>query len=238
MTPRFEPAPSQWLEAWSKAAGEEVGFWEWWLRTKGGGCGFMAEDYRQRLDPQSPLQDVVTRRLSGPAAILDVGAGPLTFLGKCAAYPIEITAVDPLADHYNRLLRELKVTPLVETQAIFGEELTSHFPLNHFDITFARNALDRSASPVCIIDQMLAVTRPGGWVGLEHHFAEGTRNGTGLHQWDFLLDHNMECIVERPGGDHAVNLNARYKGLVEIQTEVRQNYTCWCSVWMKKLAAS
>jgi len=119
-----------------------------------------------------------------------------------------------------------------------GEEIASRFPLNHFDVTFARNALDHSASPVCIIDQMLAVTRPGGWVGLEHHFAEGTRNGTGLDQWDFLLDHNMECVVERPGGEHAVNLAARYKGLVEFQTEVRQSYAYWCSVWMKKLVES
>jgi len=101
-----------WREAWSKAVGKEVGFWEWWLRAKGD-SGFMAEDYRQRLDPKSLLQDVVSRRLSAPAAILDVGAGPLTFLGKQAVYPVVITAVDPLADHYNRLLREFKVTPLV-----------------------------------------------------------------------------------------------------------------------------
>ena len=236
-TPQDIPAASQ--EAWNKAAGEEVGFWDWWLQHKGH-CGFMADDYLQRLDPTSHLQDIVAQRLRGPSKILDVGAGPLTWLGKSCPHPVSITPTDALAARYMDLLAKYKVTPLVQTLQIPGERLAFELPLNSFDVVFARNCLDHSACPAYIIDQMVACCKPGGWVGLEHHFAEGTRLGTGLHQWDFLLYPDMHCVVERPGGDDAVDLNYKYRGILDIQTQVREmpGYQCWCSCWGQKLVAT
>jgi SAM-dependent methyltransferase len=231
--------PESWQAAWNEHKQEELSFWEWWLLHKGD-SGHMAEDYAQRVDARAPLQDIVSRRLTGPAHILDVGTGPLTWLGKQTAFPIAITAVDPLADEYNALLHKYNVMPLVRTKPVAGERLAFEFPHNHFDVVFARNALDHAVFPAYIIDQMLAVCKPGGWVGMEHCFAEGTRRGTGLHTWDVLLDPDMQMVIERPGGDHSVNLAERYSGLVVFQTEVRQlpGFYCWASCWMKKMVAT
>lgn len=241
MTHTFQSqlVPEAWQADWNERKKDELSFWEWWLVHKGD-SGLMAADYTQRLDPSSPLQDVVSLRLTGPTHILDVGAGPLTWLGKQTAFPVTITAVDPLADEYNVMLRNAGINPLVKTQPVAGEQLAFNFAHNHFDVVFARNALDHSVFPAYIVDQMLAVCKPGGWVGLEHHFAEGTRRGTGLHTWDILLDPDMQLVIERPGGDHAVNLAERYKGLVEFETKVVQlpGYQCWASCWMKKLVAT
>ena len=57
------------------------------------------------LDPELPLQERIVEHLNVPqgevVSILDIGAGPLTRLGKkWQGRTVEITAIDPLADYY------------------------------------------------------------------------------------------------------------------------------------------
>jgi hypothetical protein len=77
------------------------------------------EEYKHRFDPDQPLQDWITEKLSASqgatVSILDVGAGPATLLGKrWKGRTVQITAVDPLADDYNHLLDALGLTPRYE----------------------------------------------------------------------------------------------------------------------------
>src|SRR5438105_2536804 len=62
---------------------DEVVFWRDWFSTQGLGW---PEDYKSRLDASFPIQNHVGRFLeqlvNNPIHILDVGAGPLTKLGK------------------------------------------------------------------------------------------------------------------------------------------------------------
>jgi SAM-dependent methyltransferase len=120
-------------------------------------------------------------------SVLDVGAGPLTWLGY--RYPgkkLTIVSVDPLAADYDQLLRDAGLEPPVRTIRVAGEDLPEHFDPASFDIAYATNALDHSADPLTIISNMLTVVRPGGIVILRHKRNEGqSARYSGLHQWNF-----------------------------------------------------
>ena len=142
------------------------------------------------LNPELQLQDDVAELLpKGQASclLLDVGAGPFTFLGKKhGQFQFKIVAVDPLADAYDQILAKYSITPLVRTENLEAECLTMRFKENTFDLAFARNCLDHSYSPEKAIIQMIKVVKPGRYVLLKHipNEAERERYG-GLHQWNF-----------------------------------------------------
>jgi glycosyltransferase involved in cell wall biosynthesis len=169
---------------------EEVAFWDAYLAEAGGVQGV---DFQLRCDPELRLQSYITDLLSAPldatVDILDVGAGPLTFLGKrWGQRNVRITAIDPLAERYNRLLEKYGITPPVRTQVGEAEGLTSLFAENSFDLVHARNVIDHSRDPVAVLEQMVAVTKPGGLVYLHHHSNEvETQQYTGMHQWNFYM---------------------------------------------------
>jgi SAM-dependent methyltransferase len=174
---------------WDRAIPYEANFWEDWLATK---AFDDVAQYDSRLDPAFPLTDpLVTERLDtfsdATVTILDVGAGPLTSLGK--TYPgkqLQIVAVDALADEYDRALASANVTPPVRTELCHGERLLERFEPSSFHIAYASNALDHSYDPLLVIRNMLEVVRPGGFVLLVHRRNEAERKGyLGLHQWNF-----------------------------------------------------
>jgi SAM-dependent methyltransferase len=176
---------------WRGRKGTEVDFWAGWL-AGAPGTEQWASDREARLAPETEIRDPLVRAEleRNPAeeiSILDVGAGPLTMLGY--RYPgktLTIVAVDPLADEYERLLRDAGLSAPVPTIPVAGEALLEHFGSRRFDIAYASNALDHSADPLTIISNMVAVVRSGGIVLLRHKRNEGesARYG-GLHQWNF-----------------------------------------------------
>ena len=135
-------------------------------------------------------QDLLLRtRAPGQTAfdVLDVGSGPLTCCGyRMTSEPdaqLNVTAVDPLADDYDRALQRAGVTPVVRTQPAPAEELTSVFAADHFDFVFSRNALDHSRDPVRAIRQMLTVVKPGHSVLIEVQEDEADAMGyDGFHR--------------------------------------------------------
>jgi SAM-dependent methyltransferase len=204
---------------WEASKGEEVSFWQEWIATKGLGW---PDDYKRRLDPEQPLQDDIIRHLSArpgsTVSILDVGAGPMTKLGKrWEGRTVQITAVDPLADDYEHFLAEAGITPLVPTQPGEAEQLADHFPINHFDLVYVQNALDHSRDPLLGIRQMLEVVKPGCFVCLYHNRNAGLEgNYEGLHQWNFRADNGHFVIRDRR--TH-VSVNEALGDLAEITVE-------------------
>jgi SAM-dependent methyltransferase len=176
---------------WHRRKKSEVDFWAGWL-AGAPGTEEWASDREARLAPETEITDPLVReeleRHPGEAiSILDVGAGPVTKLGfTFPGKTLTIVAVDPLADEYERLLRDADLRPAVRTIRVAGEALLDHFGPGTFDIAYASNALDHSADPFRIISNMAAVVRPGGIVLLRHKQNEGesARYG-GLHQWNF-----------------------------------------------------
>jgi SAM-dependent methyltransferase len=178
----------------------ESRFWRRHLETRGLGW---ARNFDALLDPDAPLTEglILDRLASLPEtiSILDVGAGPLTVLGKnVPGRRLEMTAVDPLGDSYRALLERNGMVAPVPTLPCAGEDLLRRFGENRFDVSFARNALDHSRDPLEIIRNMLAVTRPGGFVALRHMRREGERRGyTLLHAWNFDLAQGEPVLFNR-----------------------------------------
>ena len=176
---------------WRTRKTSEVDFWAGWL-VGAPGTEQWASDREARLAPETEIRDPLVRAEldRNPAeeiSILDVGAGPLTMLGY--RYPgkrLTIVPVDPLADEYERLLRNAGLTAPIPTIAVAGEALLEHFGSRKFDMAYASNALDHSADPLVIISNMVAVVRGGGIVLLRHKRNEGeSALYGGLHQWNF-----------------------------------------------------
>jgi SAM-dependent methyltransferase len=176
---------------WRTRKSSEVDFWAAWLNGAPG-TEQWTSDRELRLAPDTQIRDPIVRaeleRIPAEEiSIVDVGAGPLTRLGY--RYPgkaLTIVPVDPLADEYDRLLRDAKLDPPIRTVRVAGEELAEHFGSRRFDIAYATNSLDHSADPITIISNMVAVVRAGGVVLLRHKRNEGdSAQYGGLHQWNF-----------------------------------------------------
>ncbi|MGC1479949.1 MAG: methyltransferase domain-containing protein [Chthoniobacterales bacterium] len=175
---------------WEGGLSDEVKFWADALRDPGK-C-WNEEDYNTRLDPNLPLQPEL-RKLVADAdphvRILDVGAGPLTRVGRCwDGRHIEIVAVDPLAPEYDAILEANQIQPPVRTIECRGEDIGQRFADHSFDICYASNALDHALSPTEVIRQMGKLTKVGGSVYLWHFLNCGVQEQYhGLHQWNFNL---------------------------------------------------
>ena len=191
-------------EQWSKGIAFEVGFWETWVKS--GGSEWPA-DYQKRLDPEMPLVEYMAAHcesLNKPKLrILDVGAGPMTLVGKKLGNKIlEIVAIDPLAEQYNILLDEKGIKPLVRTQFGYGEKILEYFPKGSFDVAHAQNSLDHGMNPVQSIEQMVEVVGSPGFVFLSHAENEGkTANYGGFHQWDFTEKNGDFLVIGRNGNE-------------------------------------
>ena len=204
---------TQVRDTWRSELREELVFWDRYLSTRG---HKWPEEFVERTDPNGPLteDEIVSRikRSRKTVRILDVGAGPLTILGKrLPGVSVEITAVDPLARDYNKLLDRYGIVPPLRTQWCEGEELGRTFPAGSFDFAYARNALDHAHDPLTVIAQMVTVVREGGWVILRHRPNEAeAAKYKGLHQWNFELRHGKRFWIrgKTVSQDVGASLNA------------------------------
>ena len=196
----------------------ELQHWRSWMETRGGDW---PREFERAFDPAAPLgEPLIEERIAGlprdPVEILDVGAGPLTALGKVhPAKQLRITAVDPLAAHYDELLQRSGLAPPVRTIAGAGEELVSMWGKERFDVVYARNALDHSVNAPRVIEQMLGVLCPGGFVALRHYRNEADREGyRGMHLWNCDIEEGDFVLWS---GRKRVNVSKRLAGLAEVE---------------------
>jgi SAM-dependent methyltransferase len=174
---------------WETSLPEEVQFWHGALSDPA--KNWIPDEYRERTDPDLPFQEELRELLSHHTGttvrILDVGAGPLTRLGKVwPGKSLEIVATDPLAGQYDTILQEIGLIPLVRTIAVQGEKLAQSFPPKSFDLAYASNSLDHAKDPVDVIRQMCALLKPQGRAYLWHFVNCGIgERYVGLHQWNF-----------------------------------------------------
>lgn len=191
---------------WEANLHTEIHYWNENMRTRG---LQWPDAWREVVTPNRPLQQEYRDLLpaSGPVRILDVGAGPYTHLGTVwEGREVEVIAVDPLADEYDRLMLAHQLEPTVRTRKCAGEDLCALFPPDSFDLVLARNSLDHAYDPLAIVRNMVAVCKPGGVVQLLHSVREADKeNGEGLHQWNFF-PHEGQFFIERHGESERVNV--------------------------------
>lgn len=208
-------------EKWEAGIASELTFWNLYFQRP---SLRIQDKYGNRLDPEQPLDEWLAKLLPDTenVRILDVGAGPLTCLGKIDPLngrKLEIIPVDPLADEYNALLKRLGITPLIPTINGQAENIAEQFYIDTFDLVYSRNALDHSFDPIKAIDQMIAVLKPGRYLVLDHHMNEGiTQNYSGLHQWNFRANDNGDFIISSKHIE--VNISEKYRGIHDVRTEI------------------
>jgi len=203
---------------WRENLPEETAFWEDWVRSQG---GKYSADFAFRMRPDAPLQDELAQYLPNEyAKILDVGAGPLTYIGKIwRGRQLDITAVDALAQEYKKILDKYKVKPPVVTKSAEAESLSQEFPPFSFDFVHARNCLDHSFDPVLAINEMVKVIKTGCVVYLNHFVNEGRNERyQGLHRWNFHA-HNGNLVISSPGR-FPVSVTQRLKGQAKVETRL------------------
>ena len=207
-------------KTWESGIAEEVDYWDRYLRTGGGNY---PEDFQMRTNPNAPLQDHIIDVLDFPTQaelhILDVGAGPLTYIGKqWLDKKVTITAIDPLAANYDELLQKYGITPLVRTQLGDAEKLTTYFPENTFDLGHARNAIDHCYDPNLAIQQMVAAVKPRGVVYLHHAVNEAkTRRYRGFHQWNLSASQGELYIGN---AKQTINISKSLAAVAEVKNQL------------------
>lgn len=204
-------------KVWAHGLFDEFQFWERVLLNEGRDPQSIF--YRERIDPSARFQQTFRDLIAAPPGaivkVLDVGAGPLTNLGKVwEDRTVEITAVDALAQRFDEILKKARIAPLVRTRVAYAEKLSQEFSPNTFDFSHARNSLDHALDPIEAIRQMVHVVKPGGHVYLWHVARVGEEeNYKGLHQWNF------DCV----DGEFVVGNG---KKNVRIREEVEADVTC------------
>jgi len=219
---------------WSDGIASELDFWDRWLSTKG---LQWPEDYKRRLDPNTPVQPWYEKILdeipADPVRVLDVGAGPLTILGRIhPRKKVLLEATDALAREYDVLLRKHGVIPPLPTTCAEAEKLTNHFAPGMFDFVHASNCIDHCAEPFLAICQMLAVARIGATVLLSHEENEAEHERyTGFHQWNFTVE-NGNFIIRGKG--QTFNVTELLGSVAALDSHLENG---WVTVHLRKLKA-
>lgn len=200
----------------------ELLFWAVWL-----GSVRHREQRDELLDPNRrllPELDPVLERIAPRRVrVLEVGAGPMSALGRLhPTKEIDLVPTDLLADWYRRLLALRGLDPPVPTVRADAERLRDSFAAESFDLVFAANCLDHMEHPLRAIEEMVAVVRPGGWVVLSHGRDEGERQEyTGLHRWNLREAHGR-FFLWRPGEEIDVSERLGPRCAVIARTTVDQ----------------
>ena len=200
---------------WKFNISSEVRFWDKCIKTNG---LIWPDEYTLRFDENLPLQREIAELLPNQdeVKILDVGAGPFTYLGKIHKnIKLNITAVDPLADEYDKLLVKYSINPIIHTEKLNAENLSKKFNENSFDLVFARNCIDHTYSPENSILEMIKVVRKGCYVLLMHKPNEAeNEKWRGLHQWNFSSQNGSFFISSK---NFNMNFTQKFSAICKVE---------------------
>lgn len=223
---------------WSNGISHEKQFWENWFRTKG---SIWPDEFQRRLQPDNPLESELAGLIRitcplGKVDILDVGAGPLSVLGRVLdGYDPGVIATDPLAPLYDAMLSKAGITPPIRTQFAPVEGLSAFFGHSRFDLVNCTNALDHSADPMVGIVEMLRVVKVDRLIVLRHIRNEAENEDyIGFHQHNFdrrddgkfviwnnqthtIVDDNLPIHARVETSENAWGVETRITKLEEFQ---------------------
>lgn len=225
---------------WSIGIKHEVDFWSGWVKGKG---LVWESDWLQRLSPDTLVEandkflaEVLDLLETQTPKILDVGAGPISTVGKYTKSGKKVTlkACDPLGPAYTKMLNSAGVVPLTPTEFGIAESLANFYPEEKFDVVYSINALDHGINPVRAIENMLHLAADEGFVVLGHYRNEAIfEKGSGFHKWNFDTEHS-DLIIHND--ENRINVNQYFGNLVLVETIVEKspNGRDWIQCKLKK----
>jgi SAM-dependent methyltransferase len=207
---------------WYRGIVDELDWWRNYLLDDPVGRKWQIDSQ----DPGCPVTDSfvlkhIISQTKTEIRIIDVGAGPITKIGYTVPGKIlRITPVDPLAKHYDSLLRRNGIILPVSTIQGDGENLLQQFCASSFDVAYACNALDHSYDPLTVMQNMIHLVRPGGHV-LLRHFRNEAEVGAyhGLHQWNFDC-RDGRFIVWQP--NFTIDVGDRFGQQIELSCTIEE----------------
>ena len=226
-------------ERWRSQLPTETAFWDEFfagIASHSERFSQWKDELRDKLDPEFSLQEDLRTLIhvpdAAPVRILDVGAGPLTSVGKrWDGHEVMLFAIDPLAEEYAKIRLKHGIVAPVRTEFGHGEDVAEQFSANLFDLAHARNALDHAHDPVKCIRAMVTVVKPGACVVLAHAIREAdAQKHYGLHQWNFYPEAGCFWVE---GGDEHVNVSEQLAAIADVQTEPQGT---WVRVTIRKHA--
>ena len=175
---------------WVSGIPYEVAFWRSYYRNKGSRNDLLSWSQYGRecsLDNFDVAAFVDGLNREDPV-IADVGCAlSYMFSDIIGGRKREVTYVDPLAPHYNRILDDYSL-PYPRITFGMGETLSLLFPRDSVSFIHIRNALDHSVRPMMVVWQALMCLHEGGVLYLNHKPNEAEHEAyIGFHQY------NVDC---------------------------------------------
>lgn len=187
---------------------EEILFWDEYLSNE----GEYHNTINNRTDskkyfssfPTKLFKEIQSIKKQNPDKklhLLEVGCGPVSSLAWGVDKKLfKITAIDPLADIYLKLLKKNNINHPVKPKKATGENMIKLFPRNHFDIVYSRNALDHTDSAILTFQNMVKLCKKEGIIFVEGKIREGSRRKwKGLHQHDLVYEKKSIYVYDRFG---------------------------------------
>ena len=133
---------------------------------------------------------------------LEIGSGPNSNLSYWVDKKlIKVTAIDPLANIYNKMMKKLKYTYPIVPIKLKGENLLKSFKKERFHIVFAQNSLDHAEDPLKCFKNGYHLLKKGGLFFICTNIREGSRKSwAGMHKYDIYVENNV-LFLENQKGD-------------------------------------
>ena len=210
---------------WAEALPSEIAFWKGLFEKNSYEPRFV-DLFHERIEKDIPFQfeHFVHQEAGSTIRVLDVGAGPLSHVGTISKFNVVVTAIDPLADEYDRLWSDLKKKPRIQTIKGEAEDLDQLFTEKSFDFAYSRNALDHSYDPVLAIGKIISLVKYS--IRLVGSVNEGEKgNYEGLHQWNFQPSKEGNDLIVW-NKKTSISLKEKFGSLIDINASGDDWFTC------------
>lgn len=157
--------------------------------------------------------------------VYDVGCGMSYAVGdkiekNGKLIPLDIHYVDPLAFHFNRILKKNKRN-LPQIELGMAEYLSAFIPNQDASLITIQNALDHSSAPVKGIIESLLSLHEGGVLYLNHHPNEAEMEKyKGFHQYN-VDEKDGKLIVWNK--QESINVTQLLDGFASVETKRMDN---------------
>lgn len=171
---------------WKAGIRDELRFW--WRSLARQASRADGEQFRAHFRLNNPFQyaDLFEGRRPETLDTLDVGCALFPSIGaQFGETKVSVTAADPLATGYNRLMDLFGIERGYDLQFGVAEKTADIFGRDRFDFILSKNSIDHSFDPAAAFTQICLALKPGGVARFEHFCNEAkNQNYNGFHQWN------------------------------------------------------
>jgi SAM-dependent methyltransferase len=132
---------------------------------------------------------------------LEIGSGPNSNLSYWVDNKLlEVTAIDPLAPIYKKIMKKLNYQYPIAPIKLRGEDMLNFFEKESFHIIFAQNSLDHAENPIKCFKNAYLLLKKGGFLFICSNVKEGSRKSwTGMHKYDMFVENGEIFLANEKG---------------------------------------